>query len=172
MYKLLRIKKKFELISGSTLISIYLLIWDTIVSLIRNTCALKNLYITQIIFSSIPCFFILIITIAIIRGIICSSEILCEDRISIIFCCCSFFLCFGGFWIQEDTLKKITNCKCNCECYNNDCYCCLDCLECCGFLDCFEYICCCLCCDCCECYDCCGCCSCFYCCGNSCDCYC
>ena len=131
-------KKKFELISGSTLISIYLLIWDTIVSLIRNTCALKNLYITQIIFSSIPCLFILIITIAIIRGIICSSEILCEDRVSIIFCCCSFFLCFGGFWIQEDTLKKISNCKCDCECYNNDCYCCLDCLECCGFLDCFE----------------------------------
>ena len=165
-------KKKFELISGSTLISIYLLVWDSIVSLIRDNCELNNLYITQIVFSSFPCLFILISTIIIFIGLACSKELHCEDRISIICCCFSFHFCFGGFWIQEDTFSNIINCKCDCNCSNVDCYCYFDCLDYCCCLDCFKYIFCCECCCCCLCKDCYGCCSCLYYCGNSCVCLC
>ena len=147
--------KKFELISGSTLISLYLLVWDTVVSLIRQSCSLLGLYLTQIVFSSIPCLFIIFILIAIFIGLSCSKELACEDRIHIILCCFSFFVCFGGFWVQEDSFDKITRCNCKCDCSDVDCYCCFDCLEFCSCLECFEDCCYCQCCKCC---DCCGCC--------------
>ena len=53
-------KKKFELISGSTLISIYLTLGDLIISLIIDHSSLNALHITQIVFSSLPSLFITI----------------------------------------------------------------------------------------------------------------
>ena len=159
-------KKKFEIISGSTLISIYLTIWDLIISLIRNHSSLYALYITQIVFSSIPSLvligFIIIVFCAGIFG-----ESFCSERLKSYFCLLSYCFCFGGFWYKEDTCDKIK--ACNCGCCQIDCYYCFEFLDYCDCCDCFM---CCSCCDCCTCYDCCGCCDCFYCCGDECSCDC
>ena len=165
-------KKKFDLISGSTLISIYLVIWDLIVSFIRDISSLKGLYITQIVFSCFPCFVLFLVISVVFYCVILSSESDCGFRLSCLFCFFSFLLCFGGFWMRENNLEDIYDCECSeCSC-DIDCYCCFDCLDYCSCLDCISSLCCCECCDCCDCYDCFGCCSCFYCCRDSCECYC
>ena len=46
--------KGFELISGSTLISIYIMVWNVIIEAIKRIDKLYILYIIQIIFVSIP----------------------------------------------------------------------------------------------------------------------
>ena len=159
-------KKKFEIISGSTLISIYLTIWDLIISLIRNHSSLYALYITQIVFSSIPS----LVLIGFIIIVFCAGtfgESFCSERLKSYFCLLSYCFCFGGFWYKEDTCDKIK--ACNCECCQIDCFYCFEFLDYCDCCDCFM---CCSCCDCCTCYDCCGCCDCFYCCGDECSCDC
>ena len=176
-------KKKFEVISGSTLISIYLSIWDLIISLIRDHASEKALYIVQIVFSSLPSLVFLIFISTLFFGGIFKCGESCRDRFEIYFCLFSFCLCFGGFWFSEETYDKLL--ERNCECCEIDCYYCFeccdycscdccnycscDCCECCDCCDCFL---CCECCDCCVCYDCCGCCDCFYCCGDECLCNC
>ena len=107
----------FELISGSTLISIYLIVWDYIIEKIKNEIPERKsdtdydyfiiLYIIQIVFSSIPS---LIIALYLICGFIYS----CLDCITskcdftffylhkFLFCLISFFLCGGGLWIRLD----------------------------------------------------------------------
>ena len=166
--------KTIELIPGSTLISIYLFIWDIIISLIRDNASFKGLYITQIVFSCLfPC--IIIIFLIALGTIICccESDKDCKDRLSYFFCICSFFLCFGGFWyspeVSDNVNECVKTCECNyiCDCFKDSCYCCYDCLE---FFNCYD-VCACSCCYCCECYDCLGCCSCIYCCGKKCVCY-
>ena len=159
-------KKKFELISGSTLISIYLFIWNLIISLIRDLSSLNRLYITQIVFASIPSLIVAYFIISFIFSTLCSF-CKCEsfECFGILFCLCCFLCCFGGFWINIFLDIDNCDCDCDCDCCDLNCYCCIDCFDC---LDC----CCCRCCDCCECYDCFGCCDCFYCCGNSCSCFC
>ena len=173
-------KKKFDLISGATLISIYLLIWDLIISLIRNNATLNALYILQIIFASIPCLILLIIIILLIVAFF-MPEMSCCERFVYLGCLSSFIICFGGFWcnakILDSLIIRLDNCDCRCDCEcdccEDSCYCCFDflnffsCLRCC---ECCHGGTCCECCYCCECYDCCNCCSCFYCCGSECLC--
>ena len=161
-------KKKFELISGSTLISIYLTLGDLIISLIRDHSSLNALYITQIVFSSLPSLFVTIfILVLFLSGIF--SKIEFKDRLEIFFCLFSFCLCFGGFWFKSGICDKMSNCDCDSDL---DCYCCFECLDYCNCGNCCDFICFCECCNCCECYDCCGCCDCFYCCGDRCLCNC
>ena len=168
-------KKKFDLISGSTLISIYLLLWDFIISLIRDLSNLKGLYITQIVFACFPSLLVSFYLVVLIFGII-FSVFVCDFKgiFSFLFCFCSFILCFGGFWMKERDICKEDNydSDCDCNCCDIDCYCCIDCFDYCSCLDCICYLCGCECCGCCECYDCCDCCECFYCCGPTCSCYC
>ena len=169
-------KKKFELISGSTLISVYLLIWNFIISLIRDFSSLHGLYITQIVFASFPSLIVAFFVI----GVICyfTFSLIIEhefkEAFASLFCICSFFVCFGGFWIKNNNVKNIEDCDCDCDCNccDLDCYCCIDCFDYCSCLDCVCYLCSCECCNCCECYDCFDCCYCFYCCGPTCSCYC
>ena len=166
-------KKKFELISGSTLISIYLFIWNFIISLIRDLSSLKGLYITQLVFACIPSLFVAIFILVFIIMTLCTLfKCECFEGFAILCCFCSFLLCFGGFWINY--ILDIDNCECDCNCDRCDlnCYCCIDCFDCCSCLDCICCLCHCECCVCCECYDCFGCCDCFYCCGYSCSCCC
>ena len=167
--------KKFDVISGSTLISIYLSIWDLIISLIRDHSSEKALYIVQIIFSSLPSLVLLILILLLFFSGIFIRDALCKDRFEIYCCLFSFCLCFGGFWFNEKTYNKLFERKC--ECCKINCYYCFECCHygsgdsynCCNCCDCYL---CCDCCDCCECYDCCGCCDCFYCCGDECKCNC
>ena len=165
-------KKKFEVISGSTLISIYLSIWDLIISLIRDHSSLKALYIVQTVFSSLPSLAFLIFLLTIIfYGLFACGETF-KDRFELYFCLFSFCLCFGGFWFNEERYEKLL--ARNCECCEVDCYYCFECCNYCSCDCCYccDFIYCCECCTCCECYDCCGCCDCFYCCGDECSCNC
>jgi len=166
-------KKKFELISGSTLISVYLNIWNFIISLIRDLSSLNGLYITQIVFASFPCLFASIILITLICGLFYMLICDCNGRrfLANLFCFCSFLVCFGGFWIKGYYVDDIEECVCDCNCCDLDCYCCIDCFDYCSCLDCACYLYRCECCNCCECYDCFDCCDCFYCCGPTCSCY-
>ena len=179
-------KKKYDLISGSTLISLYLFILEIINSSIRDSSNLKSLYITQIVLACLlPCLIFLFY--------FCSFAIytMCTQKFSYCFifllCFLSHICCFGGFywWYIENQLESCMigengDLKCDCEkcncnsCRNSStCYCCFDFLN---FFKCFDCFCCkntcCYCCVCCKCYDCCHCCSCFYCCGDSCSCDC
>ena len=156
-------KKQFEIISSSTLISLYIFLWKIIISLIRDYSSLFWLYIIQIILSVFPCFFILIILILFIFIIFDRQK--CGDKIPLICCYCSFIFCFGGFWFNETILDNLTdyfnqisvcnsdfNCNCNC------CHCpCCDKISHCCFEFC-DFLCCCDCCTCYQCSDCCGCC--------------
>ena len=117
-------KKKFELISGSTLISIYLFIWNLIISLIRDLSSLNRLYITQIVFASIPSLIVAIIIIKFIFTTFCKCE--CFEGCGFLFCFCCFLCCFAGFWINY--LLDIDNCDCECDC--DCCDCCIDCFDC------------------------------------------
>ena len=180
-------KKKFDLISGSTLISIYLFILETITSSIRDNSPLRSLYITQIVFAcAFPCLLFVLYFCIFCIYMIC-KPIKCAYCFIFTMCFCSFIFCFGGFYwwafqvkLEEALVDKNGNCKCDCS--KCSCNCCKDssiCLCCFDFLNyfnCFNCICCknscCNCCTCCKCYDCCHCCSCFYCCGDSCSCEC
>ena len=154
-------KKKFEVIPGSTLISIYLSIWDLIISLIRDHSSEKALYIVQIVFSSLPSLALLIFILILFFTGIFMHDVQCKDRFEFYFCLFSFCLCFGGFWFNIKTYDKLLASNCDyCSCASCNCCDCCDCFLCCE------------CCDCCECYDCCGCCDCFYCCGDECRCNC
>ena len=179
-------KKKFDLISGSTLISVHLYILESIIRVIRDYSPLKNLYITQLVIACILpgllSFFIF-----------CTASLtLCIRHnlslcLIISMCFISHIFCFGGFYwwdiqskIEKACLDEDNDCalKCNkfeytcCECEDNDCgICCFDCLDECNCCDCIGFLCQCECIDCCQCYDCFRCCSCFYCCGDSCECY-
>ena len=177
-------KKKFSLISGSTLISVYLLILETITSSIRDSSSLRSLYITQIVFAcSFPCLIFVFYFCTFFIYMICKPA-KCGFWIITTMCFCSFIFCFGGFywWYFQVKLEKAcmdeegnlkcdcNKCKCDCNCckHSSVCLCCFDFLN---YFKCFENSCC-NCCTCCKCYDCCHCCSCFYCCGDSCSCEC
>ena len=135
-------KKKFDLISGSTLISIYLIIWDLIVSFIRDISSLNGLYITQLVISIFPCLAIFMF--------IWHSKSKFENRLSCLFCFFSVFLCFGGFWLEEENLENISKCKC---CKNINCCYCNNSLIKCNCLDSISRLPCCKCCFGSDCYD-------------------
>ena len=179
-------KKKYELISGSTLTSIYLTILELITSSIRESSDLKSLYITQIVLASIlPCFLVFFYVCVICIACIC-RPIKLSICLFTLCCICNFICCFGGFYyweienqLEDSFLDENKDCRIKCDkiCDKNccaDCGCCYCCFDFLNFFSCFDcygsY--CCSCCNCCECYDCCYCCTCFYCCGDSCRCYC
>ena len=113
--------KKFDIIPGSSLISIYISIWDFILSLIKSNIPdeygtndynyFNILYIIQITFASIPSFFVGLFIIGILifsTGLLqflyygCNCED-CKDSYfchKYLFCLCSFIFCFGGLWIK------------------------------------------------------------------------
>ena len=173
-------KRKFELISSSTLISIYIFILNFIISLIRNNISIKSLHIIQLVFSCLfPCLMILGLIAYFVLYIVCPPYDYCAGRLTLLCCYASYICCCGGFWltndfyerlelsISEDSLDFSEDCFCDC------CYCLFDCFRYMTLLPFCKSICprvMCGCCNCCICYDCCECCDCFYCCGNECAC--
>ena len=143
---------KFEIISGSSLISIYIAIWNLVLTLIKTIIPEETpenddynynniLYIIQIIFSSIPS---LCVVIFILAGLCvstglwsfldydCSCEE-CRENFNLHkFLCCifSFFFCFGGLWIKFEDFETYEYECCNigecCDigvnCYNVYCF--------------------------------------------------
>ena len=182
-------KKKFELISGSTLITIYLSIWEFIISFIKNLCdenSINALYITQLVISCLVLLYFLFILFIVVGDKMCSASDCpeCSKELGK-FCCflTSFFVCCSGFWYEPafyDDIDCDTDCFCNPNCpidatlVFNCCFCQEDnffyCSACCyqfNFCNPCDYlhyiICCCCCCDCCSCCNCednCNCCSC------------
>ena len=172
-------KRKFELISSSTLISVYLFIINTIISLIRTYIPLKVLYIIQLIFACcFPCICILLILIYLFC-IFINPETSCSRKLTFLCFISSFICCFGGFWMTGDFYNRLNystseeDFDCSCDCFCDCCYCWIDCLDYiydkCGCKDICPRVMC-KCCNCCICYDCGGCCDCFYCCGDECAC--
>ena len=177
-------EKKFDIVSGDTLISVYLFIWDIIISYLIEYSSLYNLYITQIVLSCLPALVIIgyIILYFIFVIFLCFSSEGSEKILSTI-CTCFFFLsllCFGGCCLDslfnednENDMAKGVNykdCGCECSCCDDCCYFCfdlLDCLKCDNCKNGSIYYC--ECCSCCMCYDCCDCCYCCYCCGDRCE---
>lgn len=95
-----------DIISGETLISVYLFIWDIIISLIIDNSSLYSLYIVQIIFASalpgliiVELFFVFLIAFILI---ICSKEGNKAVKICSLFFLVFlifYLLCFGGFFL-------------------------------------------------------------------------
>ena len=141
-------RKKFDLISGSTLISIYLFIWETITSLIRDYMSLNALFIMQIVLSVFPCFCIAVPILALLVVTI-NPCYPCYHKLALCFYFLSYAICFGGFWMTDSIFRgssdffsklfdSILHCKCNCE-YTNECNCNCDCCEDCGYC-CFDFL--------------------------------
>ena len=116
-------KKGFELISGSTIISIYMNIWNLIINIIKNYISnLDILYVLQIIFISIPS---LIIALLFLFLGVCNALCHCH-LLTFLWCVISFIFCFGGLWIkvnqdwsQEYNFKECCDfCDC-CGCFQN-----------------------------------------------------
>ena len=172
-------KRKFELISSSTLISIYIFIINSIVSLIRNYIPLKPLHIIQLVFSCcFPCLLIIFIIFILFYEIF-YNQTKCAGKLAILCCYASFIFFFGGFWITPEFIERFEssiseeNFDCSADCFCECCFCLFDCCYCLNSLPCCRTLCpevMCSCCKCCICYDCCECCDCFYCCGNECSC--
>lgn len=94
-------KRKYELISGSTLISIYLIILEFITSSIRDSSDLKSLYITQIVLASIlPCFFVFFYVCVLCIYCIC-RPIKLSLCLFTLCCICDFIFCLGDFIIGK-----------------------------------------------------------------------
>ena len=109
--------KEFEIISASTLISIYMGVWDIITSFIKWLIPddkNKFFYIMHIALSSTPC---LIVGGFIICFIIATLPYIYRS----LFCILSFILCFGGLW---NDLGLINCCCCDntSSCYCDSCY--------------------------------------------------
>ena len=190
--------KKFELISGSTLISFYLLIWEFIISLIKSSCDEKSinaLYITQLVISCLVILYFLIIMISFIISKTSFMADCCDflnEIEKLCFCFLLFCFCCAGFWYSPEVFDHIdceNSCTCECDCESciiewswrfNCCFCKEDnyyyvenCCDEFNFCDICDYIinivCCCGCC--CLCCDCCKCCHCkeyFNCCSCNC----
>ena len=101
--------KGLELISGSTLISLYIMVWNFIRIFINEIVGnIETLYFIQIIFISLPS--LLIGLIILIYGFF-RALITC-NLFRFLCCIISFFTCCGGFWIRVDH-------ECN---YNYTCF--------------------------------------------------
>ena len=144
--------KKFEIISGSSLISFYILIWSLFMTLVKLSIPddsngydyFNILYIIQIIFSSLPTLlgslFLLLLFIYSL-GIVqfldacdCASLIFNFNLHKYLFIVLSYIICFGGLWIKiadisEFELEYECNCCdigdncCNVYCIDNAMFC-------------------------------------------------
>ena len=158
--------KGFELISSSSLISIYVALWNFAVIIIKSIAHIDILYYIQIIFSIIPALFsFFVILIHIVRSFLYCN--LFKDFL----CFFSFVFLGGGLWFKYNNLEKsychntCKCCRCCCFCLGKECYC-----DCCC---CDQDICCCKCCcfeddSCCRCLNCFYCCDCCECCESCC----
>ena len=158
--------KGFELISFSSLISIYVALWNFAVIIIKSIAHIDILYYIQIIFSIIPALFsFFVILIHIVRSFLYCN--LFKDFL----CFFSFVFLGGGLWFKYNNLEKsychntCKCCRCCCFCLGKECYC-----DCCC---CDQDICCCKCCcfeddSCCRCLNCFYCCDCCECCESCC----
>ena len=139
--------KKFELISASSLISVYIALWNLVLIVIKSVIPDEDnsdnynyyniLYIIQLSVSFIPS---VIVAFYILCGLIMSSKILdlCEPDVNCQECkqkcrlhrflcwLCSCILCFGGLWIK---MTKFIEYQYECctigECCDIGDYCCL-----------------------------------------------
>ena len=132
--------KGFELISTSTLISVFIQIWNLIISLIKSSIPEKEnddnndyykiLYIIQIVFARIP---FLVVAIELIIGFIESCSDCIKDGCDwsyfalhkFLFCLTFFFLCFGGLWLKLEPqfCELSTDCCCDCYFIGSDFFC-------------------------------------------------
>ena len=152
---------KFDIISTSSLISFYIIIWNLALTIVKFNIPDENkddgynyyniLYIIQIIFDSIPSLLVvgfIVILFFYSTGIFSYFEFCdcddCRNNFTLhkfLFCLVSFFLCFGGLWIKMKDLGEYEYECCNvgdcCDIGDNCCsvYC----------IDCNIY------CDCCCC---------------------
>jgi len=148
---------KFDIISTSSLISFYIFIFNLALTFIKSSIPDDNktgnynyfniLYIIQIVFDSIPS---LLVGVFIFFGLIFSTGLInfdgvcddcedCRERFFMhkyLFCLTSFFLCFGGLWINigenytleyeccdvGDCCDIGDNC-CNVYCFEGNIYC-------------------------------------------------
>ena len=123
-------KKGFEIISGSTLISIYITLWDFIVFFFKEI-NLDILYIIQMIFSGIPsllvaCYILLVV-------IMTFLSVKDPTYLLGLFCCIMFFF-GGGLWYDYSDDDSYCDCYNCCECCDCTCdckHCSLDCDICC-----------------------------------------
>ena len=118
--------QKFELISSSSLISFYILLFNAVVNILKSLIPEEKnknqfnyfniFYFIQIISSIIPTF---VVAIFIVGGLIYSTGILdclyycsckkCKEKYcchQFLFCLCSFICCFGGLWIRINNFKN------------------------------------------------------------------
>ena len=120
---------KFDIISSSSLISFYIFIWNLALTFLKSSISddyYNILYIIQIVFDSIPS---LIVVAFILTGLVFSTGLIdyyrggcgnCENcrqgffMHKYLFCLTSFFLCFGGLWIniKEDHKFEYECCSC------------------------------------------------------------
>ena len=122
---------KFELISTSSLVSFYIIIWNLALTLVKSSIPDKNkgddynyyniLYIIQIIFDSIPSLLVggyILIKLISSTGLTydCYDCKNCKDGFFMhkyLFCLCSFFLCFGGLWMKIEPNGEFKCESCN-----------------------------------------------------------
>ena len=158
--------KGFELISSSSLISIYVALWNFAVLVIKSFTGIEILYYIQIAFSSIPSLFAFIFIFIHIGKSFYHCNII-KDFL----CIFSFTFLGGGLWFKYNVFEKsychntCKCCRCCCFCLGKECYC-----DCCC---CDQDICCCKCCcfeedSCCRCLNCFYCCDCCECCESCC----
>lgn len=122
----------FELISGSTLISIYLAIFNFIINYIQKIHSDKDLFLIQICFSCLPCLFLAMFIISLIWVLFTKCHFM-----QILICILSYLLCFGFIWNDYDVFYCLgSTCYCDlCCCDNLSCCYCECCEDKCGKCD-------------------------------------
>lgn len=134
-------KEKFELfISSSTLISLYMLIWDGILFFIKEFISyfqtddnfLRSLYIFQFIASIIPCIIFAVIFVSfLVAACDCCNLLCCNCKeydkgigfFLFLYMILSFIFCFGGCWLDSESIMYSNCCccdkksKCYCNCW-------------------------------------------------------
>ena len=145
--------KKFDFISSSTIISIYMGVWEVILMCLKfiikylsDEKYMKILFILQMVISGIIS---LIIGFIFLSGFCYFSKLFylfsccnedCNEGFKLfnyLFCILSFIICFGGCWNNMDTIDEGCNCDnicencCDCMCFNCECCCFCDMDSCC-----------------------------------------
>ena len=125
------VNKKFNVLSSSTLISMYILVYDFIIWIIKFIISLftthyyiQVLIAIQIICSTLPSIIVGCFPLFGIYTVLSGCSCGCDEIVGIFrffYCLLSFLICGGGFWFNSEVC---------CECV----YC--DELSCCDYIDC------------------------------------